>query len=101
MSVAEILELEKEVIRKEYELKIQELEQQMEDGSIGDIDWLKARLNIKSIDTLKNKLLYPFRDELEPNIIYYPSQKRVPWKVNKAAFNHWMVENFSRVDWGK
>lgn len=101
MSIADLLEMEKEVIRKEYELKIQELEQQMEDGSIGGIDWLKERLNIKTLETLKNKLLYPFRDELEPNIIYYPSQKRVPWRVNKTKFNKWLTDNFGRIDWGK
>ena len=101
MSIAELLEMEKEVIRKEFEQKILVLEQESDYGSVGDIEWLKERVNVKSIDTLKNKLLYPFKKELEPNIIYYPTQKRVPWKVNKAAFNHWMFQNFSRIDWGK
>lgn len=101
MSVSELIEMEKEVLRQEYELKLKELEDQLEYGAVGDMKWLKERLNIKSIQVIKERVLYPFREELEGDVVYYADRPGNPFRINKALFNKWMVENFSRVDWGK
>lgn len=101
MLIAELIEMEKEALRKEYELKLKELEDQVEHGAIGDMKWLKERLDIKSTEVIKDRLLYPFRDELEGDIVYYADRPGNPFRINKSKFNEWMVENFSRVDWGK
>lgn len=99
MSIAELIEMEKEVIQKEYELKIKCLEDQIEFGSVGDTQWLKDRLSIQSLTVIKERLLYPFRKELEGRIIYYSDKKGVPFRINKALFNDWLVNNFERIDW--
>lgn len=68
-------------------------------GSIGTMKWLKERTSIKSEDIIKDKILYPFRKELEGRIVHYSEGRGNPWRVNKLRFNQWMDENFERIDW--
>ena len=97
MTVIELIEKEKEIMRKEYELQIQQLEDKILFGSIGDSQWLEEKLNT-SFKKIKEIILYPFKKELQGHIIYYPEHGG-HWKVNKARFNEWIVKNFYRINW--
>ncbi len=99
MSITELYELEKELIKEKYESEIKTLRQESEYGSIGDMDWLKETTSISSPGLVKELILYPFRDELERKVVYYPSGKGKPWRVNKWRFKEWLNNNFERIDW--
>ncbi|SJZ51860.1 Prophage pi2 protein 07 [Globicatella sulfidifaciens DSM 15739] len=100
LSIEELIELKEKAIRMECELQTQRLKDEMEFGSVGDMNWLKERLGIKSSEVLRERLLYPFRKELEGKIVYYSDKNGVPWGVNKSPFNKWLVDFFERIEWG-
>lgn len=97
MSIAELIEKEKQVIHLEYEIKLKELKAQMDFGSYGKMDWIRERTGL-SANTLKEKILYPFRKELEGRIVSYADKPGVPWRFNKYLMNEWLVENFDRIE---
>lgn len=99
MSIAEILELEKQVIKQEYETKLKKLEEESQLGEVGDMEWLKEVTSINAPSTIRGQILYPFRKELEGRIVYYPDVKGKPWRVNKLAFKQWLDKNFERIEW--
>ena len=65
----------------------------------GTIAWLKETTGIKHPDTLKTKILFPFRKELE-SFVRYPNKKGEPWKFHKDNMQNWLDKNFYRV-WGR
>lgn len=98
MGIAEIIELEKQIIQQEYELKLTQLREELELVGTGDMKWLKNFLGIKTVDTIRENILYTFREELEGDIVDYPLTKGSPWYINKAKFAEWYKENFGRVN---
>ncbi|HFI0682620.1 TPA: DUF771 domain-containing protein [Streptococcus suis] len=98
MGIAEIIELEKQVIQQEHELKLTQLREELELVGTGDMNWLKGFLGIKTVDTIKENVLYTFRDELEGDIVDYPPTKGSPWYINKPKFAEWHKENFGRIN---
>ena len=96
MSIVELIEKEKQVIHLEYEMKLKNLEEQMDYGAYGKIDWLRERTGL-SVNSLKDKILYPFRKELEGKIVSYADKPGVPWRFNKFLMNKWLVDNFERI----
>lgn len=63
----------------------------------GNMQWLLEETDVKSPQTIKTKLLYPFRSELN-DFVYYPDDGS-QWKFNKIPMKRWLQENFKRV-WG-
>ncbi|MGX7395419.1 DUF771 domain-containing protein [Carnobacterium mobile] len=61
----------------------------------GNLQWLLKETEIKSPQTIKEKVLYPFRQELE-DFVYYPDEGQ-NWKFNKKPMVKWLEENFKRV----
>ena len=98
MEIATLLEKEKEVMMKQFEVKLQELQDQIDYGSIGNTKWLEDRCGMTFV-LVRDRILYPFRKELEGRIVSYPERQGAQWKVNKWVFNQWIVENFHRVSW--
>lgn len=97
-SLTKLIELEQTKIKYEFELEIQQLKEQLDYGQIGDLAWLKERTSIKSLEKLKESILYPFRSELEGKIVFYADGKGIPWRFNKHLMNKWLVENFERIE---
>lgn len=65
---------------------------------VGNMKWLMEEVHIKSPSTIKEKLLYPFREELEP-FVSYPSADNGHWKFNITPMRKWLRQNHKRV-WG-
>ncbi|RLK63176.1 DUF771 domain-containing protein [Atopobacter sp. AH10] len=99
MELAELFEMEKQVQAKEYEKKLAELEKQLEIGSVGDSKWACEMLGIKTFAKIKELVLYPFRNELEGEIVFFSDTQGIPWRFNKYKFRHWVDENFKRIEW--
>lgn len=100
MSLAEAVrkqELQDQVTILELEARIDQLLKERSKGDWTDLNWLKKKTGYKSLETLKEKLLYPFRLELEGSYISYPAARGEPWKVNAYKMEDWLVDNFSRV----
>lgn len=97
MGIAEIIELEKEKLIKQHQLELLKLREELELVGTGDMKWLKQFLKIKTVERIKENVLYLYRDELEGDIIIYPSTKGSPWYVNKSKFAEWHKENFGKI----
>lgn len=88
--------LKKEILEKEIE--IEKLTKEKDEGRWGGIGWLSQRTTW-STPTLKDRILYPHRKELEYKIVRYPKAKGQPWLINCAEMNKWLAENFGKVEW--
>lgn len=82
------------VLVEKAELK--ELQEQKE-SIVGDMKWLLKETATKSPQTIKEKLLYPYREELEPFVTYPDSGEH--WKFNKFPMRRWLQQNYKKV-WG-
>lgn len=69
--------------------------QEKNEDVVGNMKWLMKETDIKSPKTIKEQLLYPFRDELE-SFVSYPANGE-HWKFNKAPMRRWLKDNFKRV----
>lgn len=78
-------------------VKYAELEKRA-DRVVGDMKWLMEEVNIKNPRTVRDKLLYPFQEELEP-FVTYPDEGGSHWKFNKLPMKEWLRKNYKRV-WG-
>lgn len=92
----ENLELKKKLLEAQAELD--RLTRTGDEGRWGGIGWLSQRTTW-STPTLKERILYPHRTELENKIVRYPKAKGQPWLINCAEMNKWLAENFGRVKW--
>lgn len=75
-------------------VKLRELEEKSE-SVIGDMKWLLKETATKSPQTIKEKLLYPFRDELDLFVTYPDNGEH--WKFNKFPMREWIQKNYKRV----
>lgn len=81
------------ITKVEYE----ELQKLADKGNCWEsLAWFKQQVGIKHPDTLKTKILYPYREELE-RFVRYPSQKGEPWKFHKNLTMQWIENNFDKV----
>lgn len=99
MTIAELIEKEKELIKLEYEAKIKELELASDYGAYGDSKWFLERTGIGTMATAKDIILFPFRRELEGKIAYYPETNGQQYRFNKFRMNEWLEKNFERIAW--
>lgn len=96
MSVSELIEKEKELLAKEYELKLEHIKQEYEEDGWGDLEWLSEKTTIKSRDKLQEMILHPYRTELEGHIVSYGGRGRA-YVINKKPMLEWLENNFERV----
>lgn len=80
------------ITRVEYE----EMQQKMEVGKIEDFSWFREQVKIANGELVKERILYPYREELE-RFVRYPSQKGEPWKFHKNLTMQWIENNFDKV----
>lgn len=60
------------------------------------MSWLIEQTGIKSPGQLKEKILYPYRSELE-DFISYPERTGEVWRFNTMPMKKWLQENFKKV----
>lgn len=77
--------------------ELDELYQKAEPEWVTGLSWLSEQTGIKSPTTLREKLLYPFRNELE-DFVDFPDVRGEHWAFNTYHMKHWLRSNFARVD---
>ena len=80
------------VEKAEYQKLVDERDQ----GKIEDLKWFKKQVGIENLALLKERILYPYRKELE-KFVKYPEEKGVHWKFHKAKTKEWIENNFDKV----
>lgn len=83
-------------------IKQEELEKAFEESLLGrywDMKDLVKRTGISS-QTLKEKILYPFRHELDVErggFVRYPEGKGTPWRFGAMHMAKWLEENLESI----
>lgn len=98
MELSELIDLKEQALIQKYENEIHKLELESDLIGWGDLAWLKKVTGYKSTQTVKEKLLWPFRRELEGHLVTYPQKQGQPWRVNKRPLAEWLEENFERIE---
>lgn len=93
--VEKLMEKEIELAIAERDKKIYQLEMESDRGAIGDLKWFCDRIGM-STNPAKERVLYPFRKELEGKLVKYPESSGSKWQFNKYLINKWITENFER-----
>ena len=65
-------------------------------GKIEDLKWFKQQVGIENLALLKERILYPYRKELE-KFVKYPENNGAHWKFHKAKTKEWIENNFDKV----
>lgn len=69
----------------------------IDNEGIGDFAWLEEVTGL-SRPTILQKILYPFRNELEDSIVSYPRTKNAHWRICKKPMLSWINENFEKIN---
>lgn len=93
--IFQLMEIDKQKLLLEKQAELQQLHDQLDYGSVGDMAWFCERVNM-SAGNAKERILYPFKKELEGNIVTFPEVQGQKWQFNKWPMNKWIVENFER-----
>lgn len=80
------------ITRVEYE----EMQRKVEVGKVETMAWFKEQVKMANEELLKERILYPYREELE-KFVRYPSGKGQPWKFHKNLTMQWIENNFDKV----
>ncbi|PTQ86359.1 uncharacterized protein DUF771 [Trichococcus patagoniensis] len=72
------------------------MKRKVEVGKIETLAWFKEQVKIKNGELVKERILYPYRKELE-KFVRYPSGKREPWKFHKNLTTQWIEKNFDKI----
>lgn len=79
------------VTRVEYEaLRATEMK-----GEIGDMKWFKQLIGLSNDSIIKERILYPNRQELEEFVVFADGSTH--WKFHKNATRDWVEKNFNKA----
>lgn len=56
------------------------------------LDWLRDQTGYKHINTLKNRILIPYRDEIE-QFSYYPNKSGERWRFSRVHMEKWLRDH--------
>jgi len=76
------------------EEEFKDLNRLRELGNTGNMKWFLSKVDMTE-NTAKEKILYPFRQELE-RMVFFPEKKGQPWKFKKTAISEWLEENWEK-----
>lgn len=76
-------------------VELEELKQQANPEWVAGLDWLKQQTGMGA-DTLKEKLLYPYKEELY-EFVDYPREGQRLWRFNTVEMKKWLRNNFRKV----
>jgi phage pi2 protein 07 len=77
-------------------VELEELKQQAEPEWVSGLRWLSEQTSIKDNQQLKDKILYPYKNELS-DFIDYPQSSGEVWRFNVSETKKWLRNNFSKV----
>ena len=80
------------VTKVEYE----QLKEQADEVWVRGLNWLVAQTNKGDKQALR-EMLYAHREELEPNLVDYPSTNKSAWLFNAQPMKIWLRGNFGKV----
>lgn len=69
-------------------------------GKTWSIKDLQERLQMNHPDTVKEKVLYPFRDELDVSkggFVRYPKVQGKKWAIQASKMSEWLEKNWNKV----
>lgn len=93
--IIHLIESDKQKLLLEKQKEIQILQDELDYGAIGNMEWFCERVNLSNVEA-KRRILYPYRSELEGRLVKYPESQGMKWQFNKSLVNEWIVENFER-----
>ena len=76
--------------------ELEELEQKGASEWISGMNWLSEQTSIKSPQQLKERILYPYKEELS-DFVDYPDNAGGVWRFNTQPTKQWLRNNFKRV----
>lgn len=76
------------------EEEFKDLNRLRELGNTGNMKWFLSKVDMTE-NTAKEKILYPFRKELE-RMVFFPEKKGQPWKFKKTVISEWLEENWEK-----
>lgn len=59
------------------------------------MEWMKQQTGYKSEHTIKKRILYPNREEIE-EFAYYPKKHGEHWKFSREHMEKWLKDNAGR-----
>ncbi len=65
-------------------------------GKVESMKWFMNQIDQKNPTTVKTKILYPYREELEA-FVKYPKNLGQPWKFLKRPVQQWIENNPEKV----
>lgn len=77
-------------------VELEELKQKADPEWATGIDWLSEQTGIISPQLLKERILFPFKDELI-NFVDYPDSQGEKWRFNTFYMKSWLRENFRKI----
>ena len=77
--------------------RIQELEARAEPEWVAGLEWFSRQTGIGNHQTLKEKILYPYRDQLE-GFVDYPERRGELWRFNTYPVKKWLQKSFKKVN---
>lgn len=77
-------------------VELDELKQQANPEWVSGLKWLSEQTSIKDPQQLKDKILYPFKEELL-EFVDYPESVGEVWRFNTFHMKYWLRNNFGRV----
>lgn len=69
-------------------------------GQFETVNWLKKKTRIETLETLKEKILYPYRSELDVEnggFVFYPRKRGEPFSIMKIPMEKWLENNFRKI----
>lgn len=76
--------------------KFEEIEQQVHSEWATGLEWLSNQTSIKSPLMLREKILYPYKEELL-EFVYFPTKQSENWRFNVFYMKKWLRENFYKI----
>lgn len=74
----------------------QELLEESDRGKIENFAWFKKQIGIENEEILKERILYPYRNEME-KFVKYADGKGRPWRFHKNMTKQWIENNFDKI----
>lgn len=74
----------------------QELLEESDRGKVENFTWFRKQVGIENGELAKERILYPYRKELE-SFVRYPNKKGEPWRFHKNLTKQWIENNFDKI----
>lgn len=77
-------------------VELDEIKLQANPEWVTGMTWLSEQTGISNPQILKERILYPYKDELV-HFVDYPNSQGEKWRFNSYYMKKWLRENFHKV----